>query len=603
MTSAFLLRRAIAIAIAFAAPGVAPAVAAPGPTGADRSAARSTSVDAEHVALRDAIWRLERLLRRRLTAASRSASPRLPGEVRTGELGELLELLRVSANKQVATEGRDLARKAGALMPLLRDLENQERAADGTLSTSLWEPRSAATVLDAGAGATCDHAFDAVDGSSYQATIGRGPNATSGELWLRYTAKVGGMAVISTAGSDFDTVVEWFDDCPTSSDPPSDHGDDEIGLQARVAARIAAGEPAWIRIRGWEGATGMAAIRFEGGSSGFSGIVTNESTGEPLAYRDIEVWSANGSYAGSDYTSGDGSYQIAGLGPGTYYASTRYDYYPDGFLDELYDDSPCAGGAPSGCSPTTGTPIVVQNGAILGGIDFELGRGAAVAGRVRQAATGAPMPYVDVYVYGSGGELAAWTETDQAGRYLVSGLASGVVFAVAGDSYGSEYRRELYQGFSCTPSCNVTTGTAIPVTDGQTAVGVDFHLKRLGVVGGSVLRALDGSPLGFARVDILDAQGNTRSWGYADAAGDYVAGGLNAGTYFARTQTYEEYLDELFDDVPCDSTCNLANGTPITVVLDGTTSDIDFKLQRTGSISGLLTDAQTGDPLSDYSSV
>jgi protocatechuate 3,4-dioxygenase beta subunit len=602
MTSTFLLRRAMPLVFAFAVIGVAPAAAASiATTGMDRSAARSTSVEAEHVALREAIWRLERLLRQRLTAASRSGSPRLPGQVKTGELGDLLDVLRSTASKRVATEGRDLARKAGALTPLLRDLENREGAADGTtLPTSLWEPGSATTVLDAGAGATCESALDVVDGS-YQATIGRRTDGTSGELWLRYSAKVGGMAVVSTAGSDFDTVVDWFDACPTAGAVARDHGDDEIGLQSRAAAQIAAGETAWIRIRGWEGATGMAAIRLEGGSSGLSGIVTNESSGEPLAYRDILVWSANGSYAGSEYTAWDGSYLIAGLGPGTYYASTRYDYDPDGFLDELYNDSPCAGGAPSGCSPTTGTPIVVQNGVIHGGIDFALGHGAAVAGRVRQAATGAAIPYVDVYVYGSGGELAGWVETDQAGRYLVSGLASGVAFAVAGDSYGSEYRRELYQGFSCTPSCNVATGTPIPVTDGQTTAGVDFDLERLGVVSGSVLRTVDGLPVGFARVDILDAQGSTRSWGYADAAGDYVAGGLNAGTYIAKTQTYDEYLDELFDDVPCDSTCNLASGTPITVALDDITSDIDFKLQRMGSISGLLTDAQTGDPLPGYS--
>ncbi|HEV8240606.1 MAG TPA: carboxypeptidase-like regulatory domain-containing protein [Thermoanaerobaculia bacterium] len=609
------LRRAAVAGIILIAAAVSPGMA----DGAATETARSTtasqpapkasaaqdSSSSEHVALRDAIWRLERLLRRRLNTISRPETRQLPeAGAKTAELRDLADVLRESARKQMTAEGRDLARKAGVLMPLLREVESRERASSVPSSpTSFWEPRQPATVFDAGAAASCASAIDVVDGS-YQGEVVRRADGTSGEIWLRYTAKVGGMAVVSTAGSDFDTVVDWFDACPGSSGTPRAHGDDEVGLQGRTVLRVAAGETTWIRTRGWEQATGTATIQIEGGSAGISGTVTNEATAGPLVDRYVEVWNANGSYAGYDYTAGDGSYLVLGLSPGTYYASTQGDfYYPDGFLDELYADIPCAGGAPSGCTPTTGTPIVVQSGAVHTGIDFALGHGASVAGRVRDAATGAALPYADVAVYGANGGLAAMAETDQAGRYLVSGLAGGTAFAVAGDSSNSEYRRELYQDIPCVPSCTMTNGTPIPVADGQTTPGVDFFLDRFGVVAGTVTQVADGAPITYARVDILDAQGSQRSYGYTNAAGQYLAGGLNAGTYYATSQTWSGYLDELYDDVPCEPSCNVAGGTAFSVALDHTTGGIDFALRKLGSISGHLTDAVTGDPLSDYSYV
>jgi protocatechuate 3,4-dioxygenase beta subunit len=602
VAGAFLIAAVVSPRNAGAAAPAHPGSSATSQPAPQASLAQDSS-NSEHAALRDAIWRLERLLRRRLSTISRPDSRQLPeGGAKTAELRDLFEVLRDSARKQMTAEGRDLARKAGSLMPLLREVESRERAAGATSSsTSLWQPRAPATVFDTGAGAICASAIDVVDGS-YQGNVVRRADGSSGEIWLRYTAKVGGTAVVSTAGSEFDTVVDWFDACPGSGSTPRAHGDDEIGLQGRAVLRVGAGDTTWIRIRGWEQATGTAAVRLESGSAGFSGTVTNEATTEPLSDRYVEVWNANGSYAGSDYTAGDGTYLILGLSPGTYYASTQGGYYyPDGFLDELYNGFPCAGGAPSGCSPTTGSPIVVQNGAVHTGIDFPLGHGASVAGRVRDAVTGAALPYVDVAVYGANGGLAGLTETDEAGRYLVSGLAHGTAFAIAGDSYSSEYRRELYQDLTCAPSCTVTNGTPIPVSDGQTTSGVDFFLERFGVVAGTITQVSDGAPITYARVDILDAQGSQRSYGYTNAAGQYLAGGLNAGTYYATTQTSGGYSDELYDDVPCEPTCNLATGTAISVAFGHTTSGIDFALRKLGSISGHLTDAVSGDPLSDYS--
>ncbi|HET9768024.1 MAG TPA: hypothetical protein VFS60_14310, partial [Thermoanaerobaculia bacterium] len=198
------------------------------------------------------------------------------------ELAELLDVLRSSSRKLDAGEGAELGRKATALRPLWRELERRERAAASSqLGASPWQPAAGATRLDSDGGATCADALVVGDGQFAAAVVPTG-GAGAGELWLRYDVPAGDFAVVSTAGSDFDTVVDVFESCPAAGSTAAAHGDDEVGLQARAAFRAAAGTAWWIRIRGWEGAAGMAAIDLASGASGFAGAVSDEISGQPV---------------------------------------------------------------------------------------------------------------------------------------------------------------------------------------------------------------------------------------------------------------------------------------------------------------------------------
>jgi hypothetical protein len=88
-----------------------------------------------------------------------------------------------------------------------------------------------------------------------------------------------------------------------------------------------------------------------GGS--ISGTVTDAATSNPLAGIYPEIYDATtGNYFGYGYTDATGSYTVEGLPAGTYTARTSNG---EGYIDELYDDMPCPGGA---CDVTTGTPVV-----------------------------------------------------------------------------------------------------------------------------------------------------------------------------------------------------------------------------------------------------
>lgn len=586
LAGSFLLASALAPSLAYAA-----AAARPEPS----TAATATT---ERAAVRDAIWKLEKSLRGRLAAAERGVRR---GAVETSPTGrprdprERLDALRRAA-RRLGPAGADLARKTRVLEQLVDAVERRERAGASAQPASAWSVDGAGERLDAAAGASCGEAAGIGAGRFLVEVGGSGRP----DVWLQHRSEVAGMLVVSTAGSEADTLVEVYDGCPAPGASPVAAGDDEIGLQARAARRVAAGETSWIRVSGWEGAHGTAVVAVVEGSSGFIGTVTREDNGHPVPYRYVDVWTSGGSYAGSARTDADGVYFFGGVSAGNYYAATEPPYTSDGLLEELYDDKPCPGGAPNGCNPTTGTPIAVGAGSILSGVDFALGAGGEVTGRVRDAVTGAALAYAEVSIYNAAGNHLDDVGTDVAGRYTLGGLGTGTVYAVANGGYGTQYRRELYYDIACgSYTCNVTTGTPIPVTIGQTTTGIDFSLDKLGAIAGTLTRVQDGTPISYGEVDIWDGQGNYVTWAYVNSSGQYLVGGLEPGNYFVRTYT-GDFFDELYDNLPCSNGCAPTAGTPIAVTLNHTSSGIDFALRRNGSIAGAVTDASNGTPIASY---
>lgn len=99
----------------------------------------------------------------------------------------------------------------------------------------------------------------------------------------------------------------------------------------------------------------------------FSGTVTKDSDGSPIAGAFLLAHSASGVPLGTAETDNAGDYTITtGLGTGSYRASTLNPY---GYDDELFDDMPCLF---STCDVTAGTPVAVTIGVNTPNIDFGL---------------------------------------------------------------------------------------------------------------------------------------------------------------------------------------------------------------------------------------
>lgn len=322
-----------------------------------------------------------------------------------------------------------------------------------------------------------------------------------------------------------------------------------------------------------------------------SGTVTEEGTSSPISALWVEFYDTAGKYVSDGRTDSSGNYiSGAGLTTGTYYART---YSSAGYIDELYDGIQCVGS----CTVTGGTPISVTIGVETPGIDFELAPGGLISGTVEDASSHLPIASLWVNIYDAGGTYLTYGYTDGTGSYTsYSALPTGTYYALTSNNSG--YLNELYDDILCASSCTVTDGTPISVTAGATTPGIDFDLLVGGAIEGTVTEDGSGTPLESGYVRIYDAAGNSLTSVYTNSSGDYKTSlGLLSGSYYALTRNFEGYLDELYDDIPCDSGCTPTDGTPISVTVGATTSGIDFALVEGGFISGTVTGEGSGDGL------
>jgi hypothetical protein len=210
----------------------------------------------------------------------------------------------------------------------------------------------------------------------------------------------------------------------------------------------------------------LAAGGAIGGYINLAGALFNSTTGARL-------YSAAGRDLGfSQMTLNDG-YGFLPLPAGTYFVRS---VNAQGFIDERFDDQPCA--PPSLCDAgiTGGTPIVVGAGEAIGSIDFSLSPGGRISGVIKNAATNAAIAGVAVRAFDATGQFISDAVSDGAGKYVTgTGLPSGIYYVRTVGAPG--YQDGLYNGFACAPSCTVTTGTSVAVTAGQTTFGIDFALQ------------------------------------------------------------------------------------------------------------------------------
>jgi len=314
-----------------------------------------------------------------------------------------------------------------------------------------------------------------------------------------------------------------------------------------------------------------------------SGTVTDAATGATV-YGRVTLYGPAGSTRSGYFYSGE--FLFEGLPAGTYYAKAE----ASGYAGQLWDGILCE----VSCTPASGTPIVVTLGQETQDVDFSLLRFGSLGGRIREATTAFPLGGVSVRVYSSGGSLVDYEYSGETGEYRSAGLSAGTYYAVA---VSPTHLDELFDDRACETSCNPTTGTAIAVSLGSDNLSVDFELQRGGGITGRLTAAGDGSPVSGAVVDVYDASGALVRTDSSTAAGGYLVADLRTGTYFVRVRSTVNQIGQLYDGIPCATSCLVTSGTPVAVTAGVATEGIDFALVEAGSISGTVINALSGLPV------
>ena len=321
-----------------------------------------------------------------------------------------------------------------------------------------------------------------------------------------------------------------------------------------------------------------------------SGTVT-DGNGAPLANVIIDFETADFSFSFGAVTDAFGHYTTSGQVAGTYYPHTINN---QGYVDKAYGDVICH---EDYCNAVAvGAPVTVVVGATTSNINFSLPAGGRISGAVTNVAGGAPVPInagnAAIVVFNSAGLFVTPTLTDANGLYTTPHLPPGTYYLQTQNVPG--FGNQLYNSIGCS-GCLVATGTPVTVTAGNTTGAIDFPLAASGSISGTVTNAVGGAAINGANVQVFSSTGGGVGNANTNASGVYTISGLAPGSYYVRTNQGGAFINEIYDDIPCQQCSVTASGAPLVPVTSGaTTGNINFALATGGRISGFVTNASGG---------
>lgn len=290
-------------------------------------------------------------------------------------------------------------------------------------------------------------------------------------------------------------------------------------------------------------------------------------------------------------TGAGGDYTIEGVRPGKYVVEF---HGPPDYLQQYH-----AGRA----NYAEAARIMVAEEATTSGIDASMQAAGRIKGKVTAAATGDSVSGVEVcaalstagfYYYGG-----ACTQSGSDGTYTIGGLAGGsydVRFAPGyseagpGENAKQNFLTQFYKG-----ATSRATATPVAVTLDQATSGINAAMQPGGRVSGHVTAADTGKGLAAYVCVLPTVRGGDEGCTFADSNGDYTLGGLRSGSYKIRFGAGPSSLGYVRQFYTAKATRKEAN--LVSVTAGTTTPGVNATLQRGGTISGTVTDADTDEPL------
>ena len=309
-------------------------------------------------------------------------------------------------------------------------------------------------------------------------------------------------------------------------------------------------------------------------SAVITGTVTDSVTHSPVEKCNVYARDNTGECCTVGITDEAGEYSLQDrLQTGIY----KVEFRPAvrGYADEWFDGSPGEAGAAS---------VIVVAGHTAGNIDATLVRSVSITGSITDAVTGNPIDGCGAEVYDTGGQFRGNACTDSLGDYAFGPLPPGqyrVKFCPNDNLHAPEWYDGEHRGENATP---------VTVVEQAETGGIDATLETGGSISGTMVN--QGLLETVMVVALNPETGDVVAWCYSDpqSGGDYTLGGLNTGLYKMRFASYsdkpEQWYNGKFDFESADT---------VPVLFGHDTPNIDATLVVSGSITGTVTDADTGE--------
>ncbi len=216
--------------------------------------------------------------------------------------------------------------------------------------------------------------------------------------------------------------------------------------------------------------------------------------------------------------------------------------------------------------------------------------GSAMIGGSVTDSGATPLNGVLVTAYTTYGKRGGYAYTNASGVYQITGMI-GASYLVQFEPQSGAYNAEWYPN---QPTPQLATPVTVPEAGASSAVNAQLELGAR--VSGNVVGA-GGGPLQYVRVSVYNTSGRAVAAASTDAAGNYsTSPGLPDGSYRVGFAGASGFLDSFYDNKP-----SLEAADPLVLTAPNLRSGVNATLVRGGAISGLVTSAATGLPVSGIS--
>ena len=316
-----------------------------------------------------------------------------------------------------------------------------------------------------------------------------------------------------------------------------------------------------------------------------SGTVLEDGTATGMSSVPVEILSADGTWIAGEWTDASGGYDIT-VAPGTYFV--RAGGGSNRYVSIYYGGSATAEGA---------TSVSAIDGTATTSIDLTVRKRPRIVGTLTDERTADPMANAWVIVIDEHGTYAGGATTDSDGSFEIF-LGPGtyrVEFTGTSNYFGFGGTRYVGEWFD--NAATAESAAPIVLTDSSGAVRADAALAPRQRITGRLTDAGTGEGLAGKSVNVYAAGGGYVAGSLTNLVGDYEVW-VAPGSYrveFPSGSTQlgtPPYLGEWFDDARTFESSDI-----VVVTGDADATGVDGHLDLQATISGRVTAASTGSPL------
>ncbi|GAP20956.1 carboxypeptidase regulatory-like domain-containing protein [Leptolinea tardivitalis] len=233
-------------------------------------------------------------------------------------------------------------------------------------------------------------------------------------------------------------------------------------------------------------------------------------------------------------------------------------------------------------------------------INFTLHEGGSISGTVTAADGGTPLQGVRVSAHNTGYQELGAAITDASGNYTIPNLPNGF-FTVVAEKGG--FGRQVYN-----QKVSTSQHTPVEISDFSAVTGIDFSLSQGGTISGTVFAADGTTPLSSMNVTIAFGNDYGGLGTCTDSSGNFTFDtvpldvDLHVLAAESINQNWCTNSPNAYNEQVWDHTTSWDDAVVIRLTTSSpNVSGITFSLEPAGHISGVVTSAANGQPLSGIS--